>query len=125
MLYTRNLENITNSCYLILQKTLGPHAIEQNYHVRGFLLLTTDSRMGRGGDPPGGGGVEPDVILITPPLQVGDGKGQTGSEQGPLTLAEKLGWGLGKAGGHSFYSDAPASGSRRRLGPRERAGEVQ
>ena len=39
--------------------------------------------------------MEPDVILITPPLQVGDGKGQTGSEQGPLTLAEKLGWGLG------------------------------
>ena len=46
---TRNLENITNSCYLILKKTLGPLAIEYNYHVRGFLLLTTDSRMGRKG----------------------------------------------------------------------------
>ena len=78
MLYTRNLENIRNPCYLILKKTLGPHAIEQNYHVRGFLLLTTDSRRGKGGDPPGGAGVEPDVILITPPLQVGGGKGQTG-----------------------------------------------
>ena len=93
--------------------------------MRGFLLLTTDSRMGTGGDPPGGGGVEPDVILITPPLQVGDGKGQTGSEQGPLTLAERQGWWLGRAGGNSFCGDALRSGSGRRFGPRERAGEVQ
>ena len=36
--------------------------------------------------------------------------------QGPLTLAERLGWWLGRAGGNSFCGDAPGSGSRRRLG---------
>ena len=65
--------------------------------MRGFLLLTTDSRMGSGGDPPGGGGVEPDVILITPPFRWEAAKARQGFSAGPTDPCREAGLVAGKS----------------------------
>ena len=55
--------------------------------------------------------------------QVGGRKDQMGA-QDLLTLTEQLGGWQGKSWRKGLCVDAPGSGSRRRLRPRERAGET-
>ena len=74
----------------------------------------------------GSEGVEADVIRVKPrhpsPLGGRWQKSDWGSVQCPLTLAEQLGRWQGESWTKGVCGDAPGSGSRRRLRPREGAG---
>ena len=74
----------------------------------------------------GSEGVEADVIpckTLSPlPFRWEVEKSDWGSVQFPLTLAERLGRWQGESWTKDVCGDAPGSGSRRRLRPREGAG---
>ena len=82
--------------------------------------------MGRGGDPPAEGEVEPDVTLCTTLSPLHSrwevAKADEGSVHCPLTLAERLGRRQGESRRNGVCGGAPGSGSRRRLRQRETAG---